>query len=203
MRFLYNLGIYFYVSVLTVLGLLLVALPLQLIRPNDIIAALDFVYGMENSGIILVLAGVLLIILAFSFAQVLMGKMQKEKTIAFNNPSGQVTIALSAVEDLIKRLTAEMAEIKEARSDVIAGKKGLEVDLRITLRSEANIPELTNSLQEGIKGKIQEILGLEEEITVKVHVGKIIAQEAARDKQAKEEGGAASAPSIPFQGYGS
>ncbi len=201
MRLFYTIGVYFYVTVLTLLGILMISFAVHLIQPQDITATLDIIYDTYNSRLIAGLAGILLILLTISFAQVLTGKMQKERTIAFNNPSGQVTIALSAVEDLIKRLTTEIPEIKESRSDVIASKKGLEVELRIILRSETNIPDLTNSLQEMVKSKLQETLGLEETITVKVHVAKISLQET-KTKEKKENTEVLRKPSIPFQGYG-
>lgn len=206
MRFFHTLGVYFYVTVLTIISLLIIilmgSLSLHWLSVQDITPALEFIYNNTyNSGLILTLAGGLLMILTFFFAQILTGKMQTEKTIAWNNPNGQVTIALSAVEDLIKRLTAQIPEIKESRSDVIAGKKGeLSVDLRIILRSETNIQELTGSLQEMIKNKVQEILGLEEAITVRVHVAKIISHEN-RDKILKDDT-EFKKPTIPFQSYG-
>lgn len=206
MRFFHILAVYFYVTVLTIVSLLIIilmgSLSLHWLSVQDITPALEFIYNNTyNSGLILALAGGLLMILTFFFAQILTGKMQTEKTIAWNNPNGQVTIALSAVEDLIKRLTAQIPEIKESRSDVVAGKKGeLNVDLRIILRSETNIQELTGGLQEMIKNKVQEILGLEEAITVKVHVAKIISHEN-REKSVKDDMDLKK-PSIPFQSYG-
>ncbi|MEK6714484.1 MAG: alkaline shock response membrane anchor protein AmaP [Candidatus Omnitrophota bacterium] len=205
MRFFYTLGVYFYVTVLTMLGFLMIVLstlPLNLLKVQDITTALEFLSNNAyNSSLILGLAGALLIILTFFFAHLLTGKIQKEKTIAWNNPTGQVTIALSAVEDLIKRLTINIPEVKESRSDVIAGKKGeLNVDLRIILRSETNIQELTGNLQEMVKNKIQEILGLEGTITVRVHVAKIISHES-KDRAIKEDADFKK-PTIPFQSYG-
>jgi uncharacterized alkaline shock family protein YloU len=144
------------------------------------------------------LTGVLLIFISISFAQLILGKIQRERTIAFANPSGQVTIALSAVEDLITRLLRPIPEIKEVRPDVIAGKRGIEIDLRLVLRSEANIPELTMQLQETVKNKVQELLGIEEQIMVRIHVAKIISLEEKEKKKKeleKEE------PSVPFSGY--
>ncbi len=123
--------------------------------------------------------------------------MEKEKTIAFNAPTGQVTIALSAVEDLIKRLAQNFSEIKEMRPNVIASKRGVEVNLRITLQSEVNIPDLTNHLQETIKSRIQEMLGIEEQITVRVHVSKIITY----GEKKKSEPAASEEAVPPFSGY--
>jgi uncharacterized alkaline shock family protein YloU len=82
---------------------------------------------------------------------------------------------------------------------VIATKKGIVVDLRVVLKSEANIPELTDRLQEITRFKIQEVLGLEEQIIVRIHVAKIVSAEE-KDKKRKEP--EKEEPTIPFSGYG-
>jgi uncharacterized alkaline shock family protein YloU len=170
---------------------------LHLIELKDILNFLTETYNLPfYSRISLFLIGILLILFSISFVQSIFGKFQKEKTIAFTTSQGQVTISLSAVEDLIKRLTANIFEIRELRPDVIATKKGLEVYLRVVLRSEANIPDLTMRVQELVRTKIQEILGIEEPISVKIHVAKITYLEEKKKKEEEAE------PTIPFTGYG-
>ncbi len=90
-------------------------------------------------------------------------------------------------------------EIKEIRPDVIATKKGILTDIRVVLKAEANIPELTSRLQEITRSKIQEVLGIEEQIIIKIHVTKIITPEQ-RDKRRKDTA-KDEEPTIPF-GYG-
>ncbi|MFH1888892.1 MAG: alkaline shock response membrane anchor protein AmaP [Candidatus Omnitrophota bacterium] len=199
MRIFTVLGILFYASVLILIGMILIIFSLDVLQPQDINTILVYVQQSLNSKVIMGLSGFLLIVVSFSFAQLILGRFQRERTIAFTTASGEVTIALSAVEDLIKRLAGLIPEIKELRPDVIASKKGIIVDIRVVLRSEANIPDLTARLQEIIRSKIQEILGLEEQIVIKIHVVKIISIHDADRKikeQVKEE------PAIPFSGYG-
>ncbi len=174
MKFITVLGIFFYTIISFIIGGFLIAFALDWLKVQDIYSILGYMQLNLNSKIITGLAGFLLVIISVSFAQIILGRMEKEKTIAFNTPTGQVTIALAAVEDLIKRLTQNFSEIKELRPNVIASKKGVEVNLRVVLFSEVNIPELTTHLQDVIKTKIQGMLGIEEQITVKVHIAKII-----------------------------
>lgn len=198
MRFFTVLGIFFYSIVLCLIGGALIIFALNWLPLQDLVGWLGYLQGQPQTRLILGLTGVLLIFISISFAQLILGKIQRERTIAFANPSGQVTIALSAVEDLITRLLRPIPEIKEVRPDVIAGKRGIEIDLRLVLRSEANIPELTMQLQETVKNKVQELLGIEEQIMVRIHVAKIISLEEKEKKKKeleKEE------PSVPFSGY--
>ena len=199
MRIFTVLGILFYAVVLILIGMILIIFSVNLLQPQDINNLLAYIQYSINSRIIVGLSGFLLIVISFSFAQLILGRFQRERTIAFTTASGEVTIALSAVEDLIKRLAGVIPEIKELRPDVIATKKGIIVDIRVVLKSEANIPDLTSRLQEITRSKIQEILGLEEQIIIKIHVVKIISihdTDRKRKELEKEE------PTIPFSGYG-
>jgi len=199
MRIFTVLGILFYASVIILIGVTLIVFSLNLLQPQDINNLIAYIQNNPHSKIIVGLSGLLLILISFSFAQLILGRFQREKTIAFTTSSGEVTIALSAVEDLIRRLAGIIPEIKELRPDVIATKKGIIVDLRVVLRSEANIPELTARLQEIARSKIQEVLGVEEQIIIKIHVTKIISMEEREKKRREIE---KQEPTIPFSGYG-
>jgi len=194
------LGVLFYTAVLVLIGIALIVLSFTFtfsgLQPqtskyiNDI---LSYIQQNAHVKIIIALAGGLLILVSISFAQLILGRFQREKTIAFKTASGEVTIALSAVEDLIRRITNLMPEVKELRPDVKANKKGITVELRVVLKSETNIPGLTERLEEMTKGRMQEVLGLEEKIFVNTHIVKIVSQE---EKDKKQQ------PTIPFSGYG-
>ncbi len=198
MRFFTSIIIRFYAVVLILIGMVIIAFSLNLLPLTSVDELLTYILSSPNSRIITGLSGLLLIVINIFLAQLVLGRFQREKTIAFTTSSGEVTIALSAVEDLIRRLTGIIPEIKELRPDVIATKKGLVVDLRVVLKSEANIPDLTSRLQEITRSKIQEVLGLEEQIIIKIHVAKIISAEE-RDKRRKEI--EKDVPTIPYGGY--
>lgn len=194
MRLITSLGIFFYTIVLFLIGAILIAFAMDLLSIQDIYNIFQNMQLSLNSKIITGLAGILLILISIFFAQLILGKMEKERTIAFNAPTGQVTIALSAVEDLIKRLAQNFPEIKELRPDVIASKRGVEVNLRVILQSEVSIPDLTSQLQDVLKNKIQSMLGIEEDITVKVHVAKIVSYGEKKKKASTDQ-----EPLAPFR----
>lgn len=203
MRIFTVLGVLFYAAVIILIGAGLIAFSLNLLQLTDIYDLITIIIeSSPNARLIAGLFGALLMLISFSFAQLILGRFQRERTIAFTTPSGEVTIALSAVEDLIRRLAGVMPEIKELRPDVIATKKGIIVDIRVVLKSEANIPELTARLQEVTKSRIQEVLGIEEEIIVKIHVTKIIAWEEKTKGKNKKETEKERETSVPFSGYG-
>lgn len=204
MKFFRALGVYFYSAVVILNGLLLIFLALffsyaKNIQTYDVISFFTYIQNNLSFRIALGVSGTLLIVISIWVADAILGKFQREKTIAFPTPSGEVTIALSAIEDLIRRLAGQIPGIKELRPDVIAKKGGnIIVDLRVILKSEANIPELTERLQEVTRSKIQEVLGVEGQIIIKIHVLKISQSEERERKRRESE---IEEPKLPFNAY--
>jgi len=188
MRIFTVLGVLFYSSVIILAGIVLIVFALNLLQPQDINNLFIYTQSSSNSRIIIGLFGLLLILISLSFAQLILGRLQREKTIAFNNPEGQVTISLSAIEDLIRRIARQIPEIKDLRCDVRASKKGMiQITARTTLWSDANIPEVTEKTQSLIKSKVQDMLGVEEVVVCSVHISKIMHREEARRKKGEKD----------------
>lgn len=187
MRVVSNLTIIFYSIFFFLIGVVLLSMALNLV-PRDLAAyTIDFLYTNHNMRLITGLTGALLITVTLLVLQIIVGRMRMERTIAFDNPDGRVTISLSAIEDFIKRLTKQLPEIKELKPSVIATKKGIDITARLVLFSDTNIPEVTEKIQNIIKGRILDILGIEEAISVGVHIAKIVQREEPREARTKEK----------------
>lgn len=191
------LSIMFYTIIFALLGSLAIAFATHLIDLNEFIQQLIFIYHDVRMRAVSGLSGIIFILLSFAAAQIITGKIQREKTIAFSNPNGQVTVTLSAVEDLIKRLANQLPELKDTKAIVRATKKGIDINLRVILRSETSIPDFTARLQDMISSKVQEVFGIDEPIVVKIHVAKIISSEDKSKKKAEKE---TEDLQIPYQG---
>ncbi len=187
MRVVSNLTIIFYSIFFFLIGILLVLTACNIISRELIGYTLDFIYTNQNMRMVVGITGGLLVIVTFLVIRVVIGRMRMERTIAFDNPDGQVTISLSAIEDFIKRLGKQLPEIKELKPDVIATKKGVDVTTRVVLYSDTSIPEITERVQSLIKTKIQDMLGIEESIFIKVHIAKIAQKEETREAKSKEK----------------
>ena len=151
----------------------------------DLTTQIDSVRNMGNLWIILGFIGALIVVISFSIVRVTISALQREKTIAFDNPEGQVVISLSAIEDFIKRIVKQVVEMKDMRCSVVASKKGIRISTKVALWSDANIPDATERIQSLIRSRVQEMLGIEESITVAVHITKIVHKDAAPRKEAK------------------
>ncbi len=199
-----RIALLFYITVLILFSCFLIILAAQWVELEHINELFFIIYYEPQVRVITGLTAIVLLFLNYLFYQIISGHQQKEKTIAFDNPSGRVSVSLSVLEDLVRRLMTRYPEIKEVRPNIKATKKGLEISAKIILKSEVNIPELTSDLQEAVRKRIQETVGLEETVTVKLHVTRII----STDKNVKNQSGADKGrdkdetfPNIPFQGY--
>jgi uncharacterized alkaline shock family protein YloU len=187
MRVISSLTIILYSVLFFMLGVVLLLMAFNLVSKGIIDYTVDFIYNTPNMRLVIGLTGGLLVIVTLLVVQIIFGRMQMERTIAFENPDGQVTISLSAIEDFIKRLSKQVPEIKELKPNVIATKKGVDITTRLVLFSDTHIPEITEKVQNIIKGKVQDILGIEEAISVKVHIAKIVQKEEPKEFKSKEK----------------
>lgn len=187
MRIFSGFTMFFYTLVFLAIGCGLIVLSLNIISMDEIISAIEYAYSTLNVRLMVGLVGLLLIIYSLVAVQVTLGTIQREKTIAFENPSGRVTISLSAIEDFIRRTAAYIPEVKELRPSVTANKKGINIINRVVIYSGANLPGTTEKMQSILKSKLQEMLGIEEPINIKVHIAKIAAGEGRENKSQKVE----------------
>lgn len=186
-----------YVIVSFTMGGLLILISLNSLNFAHLEDAFITIYSAPNLRIIAALIGLLIILVCIRTIQSSIVKAQREKTIAFEGSFGEVSISLSAVEDMIKKLLLEFKELKEIRPHVTASKKGLQVLLRIMLSSYTNIPEFTAKIQNLVKNKLQHMLGIEEDINVRVEIRKIL---YTIDKSQKK-GEQTEDLSIPYRNY--
>ncbi len=199
MRFMARLGVMFYNIVTLLCAVLLAMIALKVISVRDLNVIIETVYASPNVRLLIGLLAILLVLKAHFFARTIYGEQQKGRNIAFDNPAGRVSVSLSAVEDLIKRVVLSTSEVKEVRSSIVAGKKGLSVDTRLVLNTDTNIPEMTSRIQNLIQKKIQDVIGIEENIVVRVDVVKIALND--RSKKRSDQGINKGDSTVPFEGY--
>ncbi|MEA3328420.1 MAG: alkaline shock response membrane anchor protein AmaP [Candidatus Omnitrophota bacterium] len=159
-----------------VIGSFLVCLSSGLITlPEVINNVTQFYYSFSLNTVIIGIIGVLLISISFLFViHSLEGIFGAEKDILFSGSSGMTTVSFSALEDIIKRAGSQFLDIREIKPRVVIKKKGLDILVRVVFYSGVNIPEISERLQSSIKDRLRHVLGIEDEIRVKIHVAKII-----------------------------
>lgn len=188
-----------YIVLFMLIGLGLIAFSLHWLPVDGPVWWLELAYTEKNWRLACFLTGIGLVLINWMYAELVLARFQKQKMIAFENPDGQVTVSLSAIEDFIQRSTKDMKDVKEIRSDVVARKGKILVRARATLWGGAHIPEAAEKVQNVIKAKVQEMLsGVEEPVIVRVHVAKVATKEG-RDS-AGERRGVTPYATQPFRG---
>ena len=179
-----------YIVLFILLGIGLLIFSLHLIPVDGTVFWLQMAYAEDRLRMVCFAVGAGLILLNGMYAELALAKFRRQKTIAFENPDGQVTVSLNAIEDFLRRSVQEIPEVKELRSDVVARKGGIVVRARATLWSDAHIPQVAERVQSVVKAMVQEMLsGIEEPIHVRVHVAKIVhrgeVKETPADRRAR------------------
>ena len=126
--------------------------------------------------------------------------MKKGRIITFQNPDGEVTVAISAIEDYIRKIADDMPDVKDVRSHVNMNKKGINVTSAVSIHAGANIPEVMEGIQVAVKNNVQGMLGIEEPINITMHISKIIGTPPADAYVPEEEAPQEEEPQqVPFR----
>lgn len=201
MKLFTRLAILFYVTIVLFLGCFLLAFVFNWLSLDVIFSFLAIIYIDDTMRLVLGIAAGILLLANFSFYQFFSVNAHREKIIAFYNPYGRVTVSLFAIEDLVRGMILKFPEIKEARASIKAlKKKGLRIRVRLILRGEVNIPEMTERIQELVQNRVQDIIGITDPVTVEIYIGKFSLEKTSGKKE-KEELKDELEPHLPFRGY--
>ncbi|MFH2139115.1 MAG: alkaline shock response membrane anchor protein AmaP [Candidatus Omnitrophota bacterium] len=191
MRTFNKIIVFFYTLIFSLIGTCFIFIAFHLAGKIDLTTIFEYVQGYPNLHVLMLLSGLLLILVSLSLASLSYKKFQEEKTIGYAANGGQVIISLSAIEDFIRRISQQLVEVKELRSEVFVSRKGIEIESRVILWSTPNIPSITETIQQSIKGQVQELLsGIDKPVMVNVHVVKIMQKVSEKENKDK--------PEIPF-----
>ena len=175
------------VLIFLTIGVSLLVFSVHFVSLEGVTRVIEYGYTLPNLRIGIGIAGILIILMSWLITQFSISRIQREKTIAFDNPDGQVVLSLTAIEDFIKRVAQQVPDIKELKPNVVATKKGIDITNRVMLYSDSNIPEVTERIQGLLKNKIQNILGIEETISIRVHIAKVVDRQSPKAPVIKGE----------------
>ncbi|UCD15611.1 MAG: alkaline shock response membrane anchor protein AmaP [Candidatus Omnitrophota bacterium] len=183
-----------YVLISSAVGVFLVGVALDLINLNLAASYLSrYVLFDMSSKVIVGILGLLIVLLCIRYLQSLLLRSRRERAITFESPDGTVDITLFAIEDMLRRALEDKKEISHIRPKILSRKKGLDVLIRSDLASEVNILDFTREVQQKVKEKLENILGEDKEIKVKMRIRKMVF--AGTRRKPEEE------PEIPFRNY--
>jgi len=121
-----------------------------------------------------IITGFIMIILGLIFLKMRLSAGTKDKYISFDNPEGEVTLSIKAIEDFVRRVGHEFGQVVDMSSKIVPAHGGLKVKVKVSLLAGSNVPQLTENIQHEIKSRVQNILGIENVLGIEVNVNKII-----------------------------
>ncbi|MBN1917102.1 MAG: alkaline shock response membrane anchor protein AmaP [Verrucomicrobia bacterium] len=136
--------------------------------------ALDSVWSRIVGSVMFAVAVVLVV--------ALIARVRRQDCISFDNPDGEVIIAITAIEEFIKRLGKSFTEVRDISPTVVAVDGGVAIEARVALWDDQNIHAACERIQKAIRGQVQQFFGLANVHTVKVFIAKTVSRgdQAAR-----------------------
>lgn len=168
-----GLIVFLYTIVVLSLGIFFIGISLGIVPISQINMIFDVIYGSSLNLLYVGLIGIVLLTLSFVHLYSAGRRRKRGKTISFENPDGEVNISLSAIEDFVKRISEDVTEIKQLDCKVTNSKKGLNVTNDVVVYAGISIPEITEKFQNMIKLKLEGILGIENNIKIRMHVKEV------------------------------
>jgi uncharacterized alkaline shock family protein YloU len=196
MIFLKKLGVYVYMILMLGVGLVFLAVSANVVSAEQWTQALNALYGSLYLQVAVGAVGGLFVLLGITSPFRAAKGFQKTRIIAFQNPDGEVTISLSAIEDYIKKIADTMPDIRDIRSRVSPSRKGINIICDVSISPGANIPQVTEKIQMMAKNKLHGMLGVEEGINIQMHINRIAKGAMPEMTEAPEE---EAHPHVPFR----
>lgn len=158
-----------FLSVSLLVGILLISLSLDMVSLD----LLGHYYQLYELGIAAASGGAALILLVIIGMRTLFKRSRVPDSMICNTENGQVTIALSAIERLIRQRLKRFKEIRKSRISISSGPEGTDIVVRVSLRTEVAVSNVSEQMQQIIKDSLQESLGLKENLDIKIQIDDI------------------------------
>ena len=140
-----------YMFVIVAFGTFLIAAAFQLITLDNIMHYVGYIYQSPNSQWITGCIGLAIALLGIILGQYSLTRLKKTRILYFDTEDGPTSIALTAIEDLIKRTLSGNEEVKDPKIAIASKKKRLVVSLKVQLVGNFSIQELSKILKTEIQ----------------------------------------------------
>lgn len=194
MGFLKRIGVMLYLILMLGTGAVFFLISLDIFPVEQWTEILNIIHEVINYKIALgTVGGILMILGVIAPFRVTKG-LSSARSITFQNPDGEVTVSISAIEDYIRKVAKNIPDITNIRSRVSYGRRGINIVSDVGITAGANIPEVIKIIQMEVKKKVHAMLGVEETINMTVHISKITGSVPETEAEPYEETGPARFP---------
>lgn len=116
----------------------------------------------NNTVVKIVTSAICTVILLMSLKFMFTGARERKiKTkILRESEAGTIRLSVLALQDMVNRYVTEIGDIRNYKTKIVTTEKGINIELSLAVLPGTNIPELTASLQTGIKDNIETLSGI-------------------------------------------
>ncbi|AKJ64081.1 alkaline shock response membrane anchor protein AmaP [Kiritimatiella glycovorans] len=122
--------------------------------------------------------GAVLILLVIGYLYAGGRGRRSRRFVSFDTGEGTVSVSLDAVQSFIRKVASEYPAVLRLDPWVCGHRHGIEVDLRMRVRSGEKIPELSRRVQDRVRSSLSRDLGLDRVHKMKVTVQEIVGEPA-------------------------
>ena len=104
---------------------------------------------------------VLVILLALSLIVIAVRGQRRSRELMIQDTSyGRVDVSVLALEDMIRRATRQIREIRDVKPQLSYEKDGIIVNLRLNVSPDTDLPAISQSAQEVVQNYLEEKAGI-------------------------------------------
>jgi hypothetical protein len=97
-----------------------------------------------------------------------------ERIVVLRNSLGEVHLSLRALEDLGRVVKNDVPGLRDIKLRVSANRRGIQARARVILLADDDLGALTESVQAAIRRRLQQAVGVEQDIRPRIIVGKVV-----------------------------
>ncbi|MBP2642270.1 MAG: hypothetical protein H6Q67_157 [Firmicutes bacterium] len=147
-----------YTIMLSFLSLGVVGISLRLIPLDWVWTSISVLYGRLEAS--LVGAVFFLVSIRLLLAGIRLRKRERN-TIVHHNEMGDVHISISAVENLVEKVSRHVKGVRDVKVSALHTKEGLKVSIKAAVSPDTNIPTVTDEMQKKVFDNIKNTVGIE------------------------------------------
>ncbi|MDD5084987.1 MAG: alkaline shock response membrane anchor protein AmaP [Candidatus Omnitrophica bacterium] len=164
-------------------GSFLIIVAVHLVGFEDAINAITDIYknpihSLETGGV-----GLIFIVIGLTLAKIVVKRGRSDDALMLEGTAGKIRISVDAIEDIARKVLKKFLLIKEYRVRTHISDRHLEIKIRLVLWAGGNIPSLVNELNAELSNRLTKVLGLKDDIEIKVDVAKVLENEQIDELQ--------------------
>lgn len=170
-----NFSVYiFAVFAFLTVGSLMMIVSLHVLSMEDALLKVQYIYDDPWKRFQMGLTGVLFIVVGLILSKTLVKLIRRDDDVVLYGKWGYMTVSIRAVDELVRKVLRKFDIIKEMKIETNAEGNKLKINADLSVVSGWNLPELINTIEGDISGRLNKMFGREVDLELAVNVTRIL-----------------------------